>query len=57
MNELADLLVLDQEVRKLLLRGVPAALPPEHDPGAKTDRIDFLTHKLISELAPTGLVA
>ena len=30
---------------ELLLRGIPAALPADHDAGAKADRINFLTHK------------
>jgi hypothetical protein len=45
MNELADLEIFDQQIREFLLRRVPAALPTEHDPGAKTDRIDFLAHR------------
>ena len=44
LDECADLLVFDQQFGELLLRGVPAALPADHDAGAKTDRIDFLTH-------------
>ena len=44
-DELADLVVFDQQVGELLLRGVPAALPADHDAGAKADRIDFLTHR------------
>ena len=44
---LADLVIFDQQVRELLLRGVPAALPAEHDAGAETDWIDFLTHMLV----------
>jgi hypothetical protein len=46
LDELPDLLVLDQQFGKLLLRGVPAAFPARHDARAKRDRIDFLTHSL-----------
>ena len=47
LDELAELVVLDQQVGKLLLRGIPAALPADHDAGAKAGRIDFLTHKCL----------
>ena len=52
LTNLRSLVVFDQQVRKLLLRGIPAALPADHDAGAKTDWIDFLTHvQLVSFLA------
>ena len=41
---IADLLVFDQQIGKFFLRGIPAALPAEHDARAKTNWIDFLTH-------------
>jgi hypothetical protein len=44
LDVIADLLVLHEQVGKLLLRGEPAALPADHHAGAKAGRIDLLTH-------------
>src|SRR5205807_2419574 len=44
-DELANLEVLEQQARKLLLRGVPAALVRNHDSGAEADRMNFLSHR------------
>ena len=41
-------LILDKQVGELLLRGVPAALPADHDAGAESDGIDFLTHSFFT---------
>ncbi len=48
LDELADPLILDQQVGELLLGGVPPALPAGHDAGAISGRIDFLAHAFLS---------
>jgi hypothetical protein len=47
LDEVADLLVFDQKVGELLLRGVPAAFPAQDHAGAEAHGIDFLTHKML----------
>ena len=57
VNVLADLVIFHQQIGKFLLRGIPAALPADHDAGAETDWIDFLTHKIdlgIGDVVWTG---
>src|SRR5260370_3052633 len=44
LDELADLLVLDQKLREVLLAGVPGAQPIDHDPGAEPGRSNLLAH-------------
>src|SRR5262249_52122944 len=44
LDEPADLVVLDQELAEVLLVGVPAALPIDHDPSAEAGRPNLLTH-------------
>src|SRR5262249_38675272 len=44
LDELADLEILDQEVAKLVLGGIPAAPPVLHDPHAKPGRSNLLAH-------------
>src|SRR5580700_10486770 len=44
LDEAAHFHVLDQQLRKLFLAGIPLALPVDHDSGAEASRPDFLTH-------------
>jgi hypothetical protein len=44
LDVLAELDVLDQQVREVLLAGVPVGLPVGHDAGAKASRSNFLPH-------------
>ena len=43
-DELTNLLVFNKQRRKVLLLGIPAALPANHDTGSKSNWINFLTH-------------
>ena len=51
-EELADVLVLDNEVADFLLAGVPAGIPVFDNAHAQSVGIDFLTHKTASSLTP-----
>jgi hypothetical protein len=44
LDELPNLEILGEKLLELLLGGVPAALPTDHDAGAEAYGIDFLTH-------------
>src|SRR5262249_58183108 len=45
LDVLADLLVLDQEVREVALVRVPVAEPGDHDPGTEASGSNFLPHE------------
>ena len=49
-DEVADLLVLKKEFRKLSFRCVPATSPCLHDANAEGNRIYFLTHSALVRL-------
>src|SRR5207247_1769376 len=44
LDELADLLVFDQQLRKVLLAGIPLAEPVDHDAGAEARWPNLLSH-------------
>src|SRR5262249_23206666 len=53
LDEAANLLVLDQKVREILLVGVPLAQPVHHDAGAEASRSYLLSHNSARLPGPT----